>query len=309
MQRIKPEIVNTTGSLQLRRHIMATKFEKLIEYVIANDEKKARSLFHQIVVDKSRKIYEALDVDDTERAFDDVEADHTASGEMDGMDELGGDEADDLQSDVFVDGAEEGLGMGEEGADLNPEIDDRVADLESEFDALKAEFEQLLHADEAEEESEEEGMEEEGEGLEDLESAVDEHEGEEEHVEDEVEEGEGEEAEEEAAEEDKEEPVDESVIREYVLKVTQGLANDSEEGFVQKKSPVSAKPSIVPGISAKNLNQGGTSEGRPNPKSGEMIGDKEVVNRPGRKTVELKPTPKPVTSKEEGSVNKKSIES
>jgi len=289
----------------------STKFEKLIEYVIANDDKKARSLFHQIVVDKSRKIYEALDVDDTERAFDDVEADHTASGELD---ELGGDQADDLQSDVFVDGAEAGsdeLGMGEEGADLNPEIDDRVADLESEFDALKAEFEELLHSEEAEEKEEEEGFEEEGEGLEDLESAVEGEESEEEGIEDQVEGDEEAEAEEGAAEgeeEKEEEPVDESVIREYVLKVTQGLSDDKEEGFVNKKSPVSAKPSIVPGISAKNLNQGGTSEGRPNPKAGEMIGDKEVVNRPGRKTVDLKPAPKPVTTKEEGSVNKKSVE-
>ena len=283
---------------------MSTKFEKLIEYVIANDEKKARSLFHQIVVDKSRKIYEALDIDDTERAFDDVESDHIAA---DDLDELGGDEADDLESDVFVDSEEAG-----EGADLNPEIDDRVADLESEFDALKAEFEELLQSDEDEEDETEEAEEEEGEGLEDLESAVDEHEGEDEQIEDEVESDEdAEDGEEESFEdeEETEEPVDESVIREYVLKVTQGLADDKEEGFVQKKSPVSAKPSIVPGISAKNLNQGGKSEGRPTPKAGEMIGDKEVVNRPGRKSVELKPAPKPVTSKEESGVNKKSIES
>lgn len=283
----------------------STKFEKLIEYVIANDDKKARSLFHQIVVDKSRKIYEALDVDDTERAFDDVEADHTAAGELD---ELGGDEADDLEHDVFVDG-DEADGMGEEETELNPEIDDRVADLETEFDALKAEFEELLHSDEAEEEGEEVAAEEEGEGLEDLESAVDEHEGEEEHIEDEAEEGEeaAGEAEEEAAEE--EEPVDESVIREYVLKVTKGLADESEEGFVNKKSPVSAKPSIVAGVSAKNLNQGGTSEGRPNPKSGEMTTDK-IANRPGADSgvKSLKPAPKPVTTKEEGSVNKKSVE-
>ena len=35
---------------------MASKFDTLIEYVIADDEKKARALFHQIVVDKSRKM-------------------------------------------------------------------------------------------------------------------------------------------------------------------------------------------------------------------------------------------------------------
>jgi len=296
---------------------MASKFETLIEYVIANDNKKARSLFHQIVVDKSRKIYEALDMDDTERAFDDVEADHTASDEDfgdEGETEFGGDESDDLQTDVFADGEEAGLGLGGEegGEELNPEIDDRVADLESEFDALKAEFEELLHAEEGEDESLESDEEGEDEELEGLDSAVEEDGGEEfgddeeTETESETEDfGDGEEETE--SEEEKEEPVDESVIREYVLKVTKGLSNSSEEGFVQKKSPVSAKPSIVPGITPKNLNQGGTSQGRPNPKSGELIGDKEVVNRPGH-MAKLIPAPKKAVNKEEGSVNKKSVE-
>ena len=57
------------------------KFEKLIEYVINDEENKAADLFHQIVVDKSRDIYEDLmqadkiddeDVDDVEK---EVEAD------------------------------------------------------------------------------------------------------------------------------------------------------------------------------------------------------------------------------------------
>lgn len=292
---------------------MKTKFEKLIEHVIAGDEKKARSLFHSIVVDKSRKIYEGLDVDDTERAFDDVEADHTASDETD---EFGGDEADDLESDVFADD-EDNFGAGDElGAEgeteLNPEVDDRVADLESEFDALKAEFEELLSKEEGGEEEEINDFEDEEEGLEDLESDVDD-EGEE-AAEEEVEDAdfdadEVEDEEHEPEEEEKEEePVDESVIREYVLKVTQGLANSSEEGFVNKKTPV-AKDRPDMGGNSKNLNQGGESQGRPTPKSTEMIGDKEVVNRPGRKTVDLKPVPKSVTTKEPEGVNKKSVES
>ena len=292
----------------------STKFEKLIEHVIAGDEKKARSLFHSIVVDKSRKIYEGLDVDDTERAFDDVEADHTASNETD---EFGGDEADGLESDVFADDEDNfdaGDELGGEGeTELNPDVDDRVADLESEFDALKAEFEELLAKEKGSEEEEINDFEDEEEGLEGLESEVDgdgEDEGEEaaeEEVEDadfDADEVEGEEE----HEEKEEEPVDESVIREYVLKVTQGLASSSEEGFVNKKTPV-AKDRPEMGGTAKNLNQGGESQGRPTPKSTEMIGDKEVVNRPGRKSVELKPAPKPVTTKEAEGVNKKSVES
>ena len=289
------------------------KFDKLIEYVVAGDEKKARSLFHEIVVEKSRKIYEAFDSDNTERAFDDVEADHTAAddelgGEEFGDEEIGGDEADDLQTDVFVD---DELPSGEEESELNPEIDDRVADLESEFDALKAEFEELLHAEEHEGEEDLEAEGEEEEGLEGLEDAGEEAEGEEESLEDEVEEGEGAEGAEESEEEEREEePVDESIIREYVLKVTKGLADATEEGSVQKKSTVAGKNEIVKGVNAKNLNQGGTSEGRPNPKSGEFTSDK-IQNRPGGNAgvKSLKSAPKPVTTKEEGSVNTKAIES
>ena len=39
---------------------MTSKFEQLIEYVINDDEAKAKELFHDIVVEKSREIYENL---------------------------------------------------------------------------------------------------------------------------------------------------------------------------------------------------------------------------------------------------------
>jgi hypothetical protein len=42
------------------------KFEKLIEYIINEDEAKAKALFHKIVVEKSRDIYESLVEDDME---------------------------------------------------------------------------------------------------------------------------------------------------------------------------------------------------------------------------------------------------
>ena len=46
------------------------KFEQLIEYVINDDEAKARELFHDIVVEKSRSIYESMmeaeEIDETE---------------------------------------------------------------------------------------------------------------------------------------------------------------------------------------------------------------------------------------------------
>ena len=39
---------------------MTNKFEQLIEFVINDEEAKAKELFHDIVVEKSREIYENL---------------------------------------------------------------------------------------------------------------------------------------------------------------------------------------------------------------------------------------------------------
>ena len=39
---------------------MTSKFEQLIEFVINDEEAKAKELFHDIVVEKSREIYESL---------------------------------------------------------------------------------------------------------------------------------------------------------------------------------------------------------------------------------------------------------
>ena len=40
------------------------KFEQLIEYIINDEEEKARNLFHEVVVEKSRDIYENLMADE-----------------------------------------------------------------------------------------------------------------------------------------------------------------------------------------------------------------------------------------------------
>ena len=133
------------------------KYEKLIEYIVNDEQDKARALFHDIVVEKSRGIYESMMDDDRERHVggDEVEelvgevsADHEGmqeddeefaldhedgEGEVDGEigDELGGDE----------------LG-GEEHGEEN--IEDRVMDLEDALDELKAEFDALMSDEEHE---------------------------------------------------------------------------------------------------------------------------------------------------------------
>ena len=79
------------------------KYEKLIEYIINEQEDKARELFHQIVVDKSREIYENLiDEEDVEESVmdpvndlvDEVEAEEEGvieAEDEEGMDDMGGD--------------------------------------------------------------------------------------------------------------------------------------------------------------------------------------------------------------------------
>lgn len=142
-----------------------SKFEQMLEYLISEDQEKARELFHQLVVEKSREIYESILAEDfskdEEVSESDEEADEEnveedfAFGEAD--DEIGGDAADDFASDVEA-GAEGE--EGEEGADEfggeegegEGDLEDRVVDLEDALDDLRAEFEQLMGAEAGEEE-------------------------------------------------------------------------------------------------------------------------------------------------------------
>ena len=139
------------------------KFEQLIEYVINNDDAKARELFHDIVVEKSRQIYEEM-IDDESieeaREEDDESIEEAAEEDEESIEEgmLGGDQADDLIDDV--ESEEEGMTMEnddefddeaeEAGHDVTKDIEgegdleDRVVDLEDKLDELMAEFESIM---------------------------------------------------------------------------------------------------------------------------------------------------------------------
>jgi hypothetical protein len=139
-----------------------TKFEQLVEYVINDDEAKAKALFHDIVVEKSREIYEDLMQADEEEegveegmepqadAADDlmseVEMDETGMSEEE--DEFAGDEADD---EIDAEAGDDEMGdmddMGGEEGGAEPATKDDVLNLEDKLDQLMAEFEQLLGAD------------------------------------------------------------------------------------------------------------------------------------------------------------------
>ena len=125
------------------------KFEKLIEYVINDDDQKARDLFHEIVVEKSREIYENLmadDVleDDAEDFVADIEADEEG---FDSVDDAAGDEFGSVEDDEF--GSDDGEFGGDE-ADAE-DLEDRVVDLEDKLDELMAEFDAIM-SDEGDEE-------------------------------------------------------------------------------------------------------------------------------------------------------------
>jgi len=134
---------------------MTSKFEQLIEYVINDEEAKAKELFHDIVVEKSREIYENLmneeDEEDSEEEdldegmggdasdslIDDVEAEEQGMQEDDSdaeFDDEAEEDGEDLTHDMEMDHDE-----GAEG-----DIEDRVIDLEDKLDELMAEFEAIM---------------------------------------------------------------------------------------------------------------------------------------------------------------------
>lgn len=128
------------------------KYEKLIEYIINDNEQKARELFHEIVVEKSRNIYESLmdeeQMDENLGAGDPAadmidsvsdQTDETGLGEDDEEGEefsLGGDDDTDGDLDGELGGDdEEGFG----GDDMGGE-----PDLKSELEGIKDKIDQLL---------------------------------------------------------------------------------------------------------------------------------------------------------------------
>jgi hypothetical protein len=216
-----------------------SKFEQMLEYLINDEETKARELFHDIVVAKSREIYENLLAEDfeeeeesTEEARDDDEDDVEENMGMmpeptePGMEAFGGDAADDMLGDVGADDGGDELDMGgddEMGGDMDmgmggeEELGDRLDDLESELEALRDEFESLM-GDEGGEEGDDMG------GMDDMGGEEPDMGGEED---DEVKDAMAFEKRDEDDEDDDsdDEKTDEDFIREYVEKVGGGNYN------------------------------------------------------------------------------------
>jgi len=149
------------------------RFEQLIEYVINDEDAKARELFHDIVVAKSREIYENLMQEEADEDLDEAAEEDLDEGEEDlDEDAMGGDAADDLIDNIEADEEQD---MSMEGQDMDdmddmddgdmaddmggddmadddmggtePASKDDILNLEDKLDQLMAEFEDLMGGD------------------------------------------------------------------------------------------------------------------------------------------------------------------
>jgi len=241
---------------------MSKKYEQLIEYIINDEEDKAKELFHDIVVETSRDIYENL-ID--EEDFAEEESIEDMSDAIESDEEGISEEDDEMDMEMPMDmGDEEGEEEGEEAEE--EELEDRVMDLEDALDELKAEFDALMDEEGTEEEHDDMEME----SVEESEETVEE---------DAVEESE-------ETVEESEETVEESeeeaeVVKEYVDKVAQP-SNNSEAST----SPVAGKNDM----GGKAVDPTGEESGSSTPK---VQPGKSYKNTAGGKApLEKAPAPK-----------------
>ena len=287
------------------------KYEQLIEYIINEDEDKAKALFHDIVVEKSRDIYESLmdeeTVDETiggnevEDLVDEIQADETdgipegEEEEMDAEEEMmSGDDEEDHHADVGGDEA----------------LEDKVMDLEKELDELKAEFDALM-SDEMETPGMDADMEADADEMETDAEELEMYEGDKKEEEEEV-------AEDEEVVEDAEEVAESTkpkakytksatdLMREYVEKVAMPAGEDNKA-----VSPVAGENDM--GGTAVNFDAGGDSnpDGAKAPAEGKvdsMPHAGKYQNVPGAKADLTSATGEVAKNTEEAGVNTKAVE-
>ena len=131
-------------------------FEKLIEYIINDEDQKARELFHDIVVEKSRDIYESI--------MDEESMEENVAGNQVGdmVDQISHEEAvgedDEAGAELELGGDDEGereFGDEEEFSSEMPGEeghDDVVMNIDAKLDELLAKFDEIMgdegHGDE-----------------------------------------------------------------------------------------------------------------------------------------------------------------
>ena len=280
---------------------MTSKFEQLIEYVINDEEAKAKELFHDIVVEKSREIYENLMDEEVEELDEESDAERDDHAEKagkkvakdieydekmeEGMHMMGGDASDDLIDDVEAE--EQGMQEEEEsdvefddtaeqdGEELThdmekdhddgADIEDRVVDLEDKLDELMAEFESLMGGDEG------------GDSVSDIDGG------------DALE----------MDDTDTAEFSDEEMGMMEAINLAKAPAPVTSEPAGTNTKSTNANNSGAKGAVASPVKMtGDTAQGRPAPKTGELIG--KVQNTPASGDKKMVAAPKPVTAQASG---------
>ena len=285
------------------------RFEQLIEYVINDEEQKARELFHDIVVAKSREIYESMMAEEAEEELDEAEEeelDEAAEEELDEAEEeeldetaMGGDASDDLIDDVETeeesdmsmeaegDDAEFDDEAEEAGDDLTHDLEadhdsgeaatkDDIMNLEDKLDQLMAEFEAAMGGDAMGSDGDGFGPEEGGDAI----------------------------------EMDDTEEMDEVGMMEAVTLKAAPKPVTTEPAGTNTKSNVAANAGAKGpvGSTVKPVHTTGeTAQGRPAPTTKDLIG--KVGNSPAQGTQEPKPAPKPHLGQASGVNNKSPLAS
>jgi len=258
------------------------KFEQLIDMIINENDEQARSLFHDIVVEKSREIYESM--------MDEEQMDENMGGQVgDLLDEIGHEEEgmteeDDEFADIEIGDEEgdDGFGDSEMGdEDFSDEqdeagLEDRVVDLEDKLDELMAEFEEIMGHEKDEEEMG---------GEEDFgdEESGDEESGDEEMME-------------ETEEQEEEESLEESVQL-HAVKGLYGSKIGGDNGD-NAKSVALTKPKVVQTGAKPTTFSQGDEKGRAAPSVQSMSGS--YKNAPGANGAKTETAPKPHTAQATG---------
>ena len=248
---------------------MTSKFEQLIEFVINDEEAKAKELFHDIVVEKSREIYENLMDEDAaeleeaeeldeesthdedekaekagEKVTKDIEYDDKKDKKMDeSMDEMMHDQ-DPIDA---VEAEETGMDMAEGEGD--EDLEDRVVDLEDKLDELMAEFEALMGDN----------------GDKDMDSVGDEMGG------DDLEMDDTETAEFSNGDEEEEEEVEMGMMEAVNLAKAPAPVTTEPAG-TNTKGPIASNSGAKGAVANPVKMTGDTAQGRPAPIAGELIG-------------------------------------
>jgi hypothetical protein len=269
---------------------MTSKFEQLIEYVINDEEAKAKELFHDIVVEKSREIYENLmneeeeELDEAAEEESEEELDEAAEEESEEeLDEDMAAESGELIDDVEAE--EEGMQESEEefddeaeeeGEDMTHDmekdhdegaIEDRVVDLEDKLDELMAEFEALM--------------------------------GDNDGIESDLAGEEGDEVEGDAFAQDDTAEFGDEMMAENISLAAAPKPVTSEPAGTNTKSTVAFNSGAKGMEGAPVKMTGDTAKGRPAPSTQAVSSDK-FQNEPGTGSKKLSPAPKPVTAQASG---------